>query len=366
MYALYKKYARTALDIALIALSVFLIYLTFSYVYAIATPIFFGLVIYAIIEPLAAFLHRRGMKKPTASLISVLVFIVIIASLLVLAGMIFTFQIKELSTTIVSYESVIKQAIDENYKWLTDKYDALQLPPELFSQAQEYLKKLTAVALEYLNVFLLGLFQFVKSVPTLLFNFIAGLILAFYLSAEIDLWRKWSREKVPNTIKKAFAFLRDNVLSGIARYLKAQLILISITFSCVFVGLLLLGINNAFSIAVIAALFDILPILGIPVIFVPWIIYLLVAGKVELAIWLGVVFAVTFITRQVLEPKISGDSLGVSPFTMLACLLVSLSLFGVAGVILTPFLVILIKALYDHGYFKKWIHVPADEFEPRP
>jgi predicted PurR-regulated permease PerM len=47
---------------------------------------------------------------------------------------------------------------------------------------------------------------------------------------------------------------------------------------------------------------------------------------------------------------------------MLSCMVISLSLFGVAGVIITPFLVILIKALYDHGYIKKWIHMPADEF----
>jgi predicted PurR-regulated permease PerM len=65
----------------------------------------------------------------------------------------------------------------------------------------------------------------------------------------------------------------------------------------------------------------------------------------------------------VLEPKITGNTLGVSAFTMLSFMIVSLSLFGVAGLILSPVLIILLKALMDQGYLRRWIRLPKEEFE---
>lgn len=360
MFEIYRKYWRTFLDIGFIALSVFLVMLLFSYFYSIAAPVFFGLVIYAMIEPMAAYMHRRGMKKPTASLIAVLIFIVIIASLLVLAGMIFTYQIEQLANRISPDDTGFQKQIMQNVAWVQEKFQAL--PPDVLAEVQAKMQNLIEFGSELVSDFLLWVFAVIRSVPTLIFNFVIGLILAFYLSSEINLWRSWASEKVPNTIKSAVRFLRVNVLSGIVSYLKSQIKLVSLTFVIVFVGLLLLGVNNAFSIAVLAAIFDILPILGIPVIFVPWIIYCLIVGKVQMALFLTILFVVAFFTRQILEPRIAGQSIGVSAFTMLTCMVISLSLFGVAGVIITPFLVILIKALYDHGYFKKWIHLPAEEF----
>lgn len=148
--------------------------------------------------------------------------------------------------------------------------------------------------------------------------------------------------------------------------MKAQLKLISITFGIIFISLLLLGVSNAFLIGLLSALFDLLPLLGVPVIFIPWIVYLFIAGNSWLAIWLTVVLGVTLITRQILDPKITGNTLGVSAFTMLSFMILSLSLFGVVGVVLSPILLILVKALYDQGYLNKWIRMPKEEFDASP
>ncbi|MGO4274324.1 AI-2E family transporter, partial [Paenibacillus sp. TAF58] len=60
MISFYKKYWRTAFDIALIVLTVYLFMLLFSYLYRIATPIFLALIIFMMIEPFARFLNRKG------------------------------------------------------------------------------------------------------------------------------------------------------------------------------------------------------------------------------------------------------------------------------------------------------------------
>jgi hypothetical protein len=51
---------------------------------------------------------------------------------------------------------------------------------------------------------------------------------------------------------------------------------------------------------------------------------------------------------------------------MLSFMLISLSIFGLAGVVLSPVLLILLKELLQQGYLQRWIHLPKDEFDSSP
>ncbi|BBH21433.1 sporulation integral membrane protein YtvI [Paenibacillus baekrokdamisoli] len=361
MLSFYRKYWRTAFDIALIALTVYLIMFTFSYLYRIATPIFLSFIIFMFIEPPAKWLNRLGLKKSIAAGISVLIFTLVIVGAFVGVGFIMTSQITGLAGKLPYYQHLFTEQFQKNSTMIHDKYYAL--PPSVLAKLNDVIGYITDWGQKLAASFLLSLGGYLKSFSTFIFNFSIGIILAYFLSLEITDWKQTAANKTPKTFKKAFFFLRDNVFSGIGAYLKAQGKLISITFGVIFISLLLLGVENAFSISLLSAVFDVLPLLGVGTVFVPWIIYLFIVGKAGLAIWLSVLFLAVVLTRQILEPKITGDTLGVSAFTMLAFMIVSLSIFGIAGVILSPILMILIKALYDQRYFQRWIHSPKGEFE---
>lgn len=368
MIAFYRKYWRTALDIALIVLTVYLIMFVFSYLYKIAAPIFLAFVIFWIIEPLASFLHRRKIKKPIATAISMLVFLLVVLSVLTGAVALLVYQANRLVQSMPAYGALFYDTFSVQIDWLVARFDLLSA--SFMSDVAQYLKdfggtiaeKGTLIAAWFFN-WLAGM---VGSVSNFVIHLVIAVILAYFLSVEIDTWKRVAKEKTPNTFKKAYSFLRDNVLKGLAGYVKAQLKLISLTFVIVLIGLLLLGVSNFFVIAVVAAIFDVLPLLGVSTIFVPWIIYLFITGKTGLAIGLTGLWLFIVLLRQVLEPKITGDSLGVSAFTMLAFMVVSLSLFGVMGLILSPVLIILVKALYEQGYLRQWIRLPKEEFEDEP
>ncbi len=363
MLPFYKKYWRTAFDIALIALTVFLIMYVFSFLYRIATPIFFSFVIFLCIEPLARRLHRMGMKKSIASGISVLVFTVIILGVLSGAALLIIQQGSNLVENFPKYQKMLMEQIAFITQEVQQRMGNMPVQLDLVERSQELIGGATATLSNVGKNIFSHVVTYVSSVSSFIFNFVVGIILAYFLSIEITTWKQTAEDKTPNTFKKAFFFLRNNVFKGIALYIKAQAKMISITFVVILVALMLLGVDNAFVIAVVSAIFDILPLLGVGTIFIPWIIYLIIVGKISLAIWLSALFLAVVLTRQILEPKITGDSLGVSAFTMLAFMIVSLSLFGVAGVILSPILMILIKALYDQGYFHRWIHAPVGEFD---
>ncbi|RKN85411.1 sporulation integral membrane protein YtvI [Paenibacillus ginsengarvi] len=361
MLSFYKKYYKTVFDIALMALTVYLFMLAFSYLYRIATPIFLALVIFAIIEPLAKFLNRKGMKKSLATTISTLLFILILLSVIIGAGAIFTAQLYQLTQKIPVYAAILQEQIVGNMGYWQSKLEAL--PPDWLDRVKDYSSIITSKGAKLATTFLGGLFGMLTSFSSFLFNFVIGIILAYFLSLEIDSWKKFATDKTPRTFKNAFFFLKENVLKGIVSYVKAQSKLITLTFGIIFIALLVLRVDNAFSIALLSAIFDVLPLLGVSTVFIPWIIYLFVVGNIKLAISLTVLLVLVLGTRQILEPKITGDSLGVSAFTMLSFMIVSLSLFGVAGVILSPVLIILVKALYDQGYLRRWIRLPEEEYD---
>lgn len=365
MLPLYKKYWRTFFDIGLIVLTVYLVMFAFSKLYQLAAPVFLSFFVFLLIEPLARFLNRRGLAKPFASAISVLLFLIVLLGTLFGAGLLVTIQALHFQDNLPKYTYVVQQHFAEFTTYLQQKIDSL--PPDITDKVNGYFKDATNVLTGWLVAFLKYMVGVLGSFSSFMANFGIAIILAFFLSMEIKDWRKIAHDKMPKTFKTAYAFLQGNVFKAIGSYIKAQLILISITFVIVLVGLFILRTGNEITMALICAVFDVLPLLGVTTILVPWIIYLFIVGNTSLAIGLIVLLAIVLIVRQLLEPKITGNSIGVSSaFLMLSFVILSTSAFGMAGLILSPILLILIKELIQQGYLQSWIYLPQEEFIVSP
>ncbi|WP_379160305.1 AI-2E family transporter [Paenibacillus sp. sgz5001063] len=365
MLPLYKKYWRTFFDVGLVVLTVYLVMLAFSMLYRLAAPVFLSFFVFLLIEPLARFLNRRGMAKPFASAISVILFLIVLLGVLFGAGLLITMQALQFQDDLPRYTYIVQQQFAETTTYLQHKVDAL--PPDLTDKINGYFKEATNVLSGWLVIFLKYMIGVLGSFSSFMANFGIAIILAFFLSMEIKDWRKVAHDKMPKTFKTAFAFLQGNVFKAIGSYLKAQLILISITFAIVLIGLFILRSGNEITMALVCAVFDVLPLLGVSTILIPWIVYLFIVGNTTLAIGLLVLLAVVLIVRQLLEPKITGNSIGVSSaFLMLSFVILSSSLFGFAGLILSPILLILLKELLQQGYLQRWIFLPQEEFIVSP
>lgn len=365
MLPLYKKYWRTFFDIGLVVLTVYLVMLVFSKLYQMAAPVFLSFFVFLLIEPLARFLNRRGLAKPFASAASVLLFLILLLGSLFAAGLLITTQVIQFQNNLPDYTYVVQQQFAETTTYLQQKIDAL--PPDLTVKLNGYFKDATNYISDWLIIFFKYMISVLGSFSSFMANFGVAIILAFFLSMEIKDWRKIAHDKMPKTFKTAFVFLQGNVFKAIGSYLKAQLILISITFFIVLIGLFILGSGNEITMALVCAVFDVLPLLGVSTILIPWIVYLFIVGQTSLAIGLVVLLAVVLIVRQLLEPKITGNSIGVSSaFLMLSFVIFSMSAFGVAGLILSPILLILIKELLHQGYLQRWIYLPQEEFIVSP
>jgi len=151
---------------------------------------------------------------------------------------------------------------------------------------------------------------------------------------------------------------------------KAYGIIMCITFSELFLGfsiLSLMGImkNSYFAIiALVIAVFDILPVAGSGGILIPWALFSLIYGNYKQAVGLIIMYIIITVIRQYIEPKIVGTSLGVHPIVTLMGLYFGLKLFGFIGMFIVPLTVMTLKAFNDAGRINIWKSSPEKEAEP--
>ena len=126
----------------------------------------------------------------------------------------------------------------------------------------------------------------------------------------------------------------------VGSFAKAYALITAITFTELFVAFSVIGIRYAFLIALLTALIDILPVLGTGTVLIPWAAFLLVGGDTKAGISLLVIYAVITLVRELIEPRIVGGSIGISPFASLASMYVGLRLFGAIGLLVCPLAVI--------------------------
>lgn len=129
------------------------------------------------------------------------------------------------------------------------------------------------------------------------------------------------------------------------QYLRACLLLGLLTFLQAFIGLAVLGVRYAFILALLIAAVDFLPLLGTGIILIPWAAVCLLLGKIRLGIGLLILYAVSSVLRQVLEPKLIGEGLGLHPLVSLFSMYAGLKLFGVWGMILAPLVAAGVRAV---------------------
>ena len=114
-----------------------------------------------------------------------------------------------------------------------------------------------------------------------------------------------------------------------------------------------MGNPYAFTIGFISALLDLLPIVGTGMIFVPWIVGLFILGSVSEGIKLLIIYLIATVIRQILEPKVMSQNIGIHPLATIISMYVGLKLLGGFGLILGPGLVIIYEALRKAGFFGK-------------
>ncbi len=175
--------------------------------------------------------------------------------------------------------------------------------------------------------------------PSALFSLFVTVIAGFYFCMD----PKMPLGYLPAHWQRAIHARTGRLLSLLGRFGKAYLCLWLMTFGELWVGFLILGVKRAWFIALLASLVDILPVLGVGTVLIPWSILALLGKDFFLGIGLLILFLAVSAVRQVMEPRLVGKTIGMSPLLALFAGYAGLYWFGVVGAILAPFALLLLR-----------------------
>ena len=216
------------------------------------------------------------------------------------------------------------------------------------------LEALTAEASALIFSLLSGVVKGILAfLPRAIVFLLVTLVAALYFALDLHRVQVTFAELCPEGARLLIARISFAFKHFLLRYLRAYLLLSSLTFVLLLLGFLLMRERYAVLLAALLTLFDLLPVLGVGCALVPWALYLLAAGQGARGAFLLLLFAVLFITRQLSEPRLLGAEMGVHPLLALFLSYAGLSLFGFWGMIFLPVLAGILRSLLPKREEKK-------------
>ncbi|MEO2263660.1 sporulation integral membrane protein YtvI [Dorea sp. YH-dor228] len=193
--------------------------------------------------------------------------------------------------------------------------------------------------------------RFAKSIPSVLVATIVTFISAYFFIAEREDVIRWSKKVAPDALVSRMTMVIDNLKFAVGGYLKAQLKIMVVVYIILVVGFIILNIHFSFLLGLLIALLDFLPFFGTGTALIPWAIYQFFMGNYKLVVGLVILYAVTQLVRQLIQPKLVGDSMGLRPLLTLFLLYTGYKIGGVFGMIFAVPIGMIAINLYKAGAF---------------
>ncbi len=212
-----------------------------------------------------------------------------------------------------------------------------KIPEELATRIKD---AISSALSEVFSALASGATGLVGNLPRAFFVLVVTLISLVYFAIDYDRISRFVKSLLPERAVKGIAGFRDGIFTVIRKYLLSYSLILLITFAVMLTGFMLLRVEHALLIAIVVALLDILPVIGVGTVLIPWSIVELSIGNHSLGIGLLVLFVLNTIIRQLAEPKIVGKNLSLHPIVALILLYVGYSLFGIVGLIVLPVIAI--------------------------
>lgn len=187
----------------------------------------------------------------------------------------------------------------------------------------------------------------VRAFPSFLLFVVVTIISCFYFCSDIDGIHASLTSLLPRKMALRMPKIKKHIKETAVKYLRAYVLLLFMTFGELFVGFSILGIDYALILALLIAIIDILPVLGVGSVLIPWSVVLLISGNYYRGIGLLIIYACIAVVRQFSEPKIVGGSIGLHPLVTLVSMYSGFKLLGITGMLIGPAVALTAKSIIN-------------------
>ncbi|HHY81798.1 MAG TPA: sporulation integral membrane protein YtvI [Clostridiales bacterium] len=341
---------------AQVILVVAALYLILTKLILVFAPFLAAFLIANLAEKPAGFLRKHlKFSRGAASALSLFVFVLLAGTLIWFLFSRLFMEVWELTKDSSSYQHImsrIKDLIDTGGTWYAG------LPEEvgktIESNFENILSKLGKVVTDAIDSLLKGMLAVLTSLPQAFLYIVITLVAAFFISRDREKISRFLFSQLPLSWRSKVKAVKDDLLLALVGYIKAVLILVTITFFEVLAGYTILGVKYAFFLAILTAVADLLPVLGPGTVLIPGAVIYLINGNIFMAVGFFILYILVTIVRQFLEPRIVGENIGLHPLVTLLCIYLGYRIFGLSGLILGPVFAIVVKSLQKAGILPSW------------
>ncbi|MCM1181864.1 MAG: sporulation integral membrane protein YtvI [Roseburia sp.] len=196
-----------------------------------------------------------------------------------------------------------------------------------------------------------GMGSMVGSIANGIISVIMCMLSAYFFIADREWLSRFADRFISEGVRRRYEVLYRSLKQAVGGYFKAQLRIEIWMYLLILVGISILKVRYALLIALLMAFLDFLPFFGTGAVLVPWAIITAFGGNYVRAIGFLVIWGVGQLVRQLIQPKIMGDSIGMEPIPTLFLLFVGYRLAGVAGMLIAVPLGIILVNMNEAGFF---------------
>lgn len=194
-----------------------------------------------------------------------------------------------------------------------------------------------------------------KSLPNMLVSGVMGLLATYFFIADRDKLAERIRGHLPDSMTERTMQMYAHILKAVGGYFKAQFKIMGVIYVVITIGLILLRVKYAWLIGFGIAFLDMLPVFGTGTVLTPWAIVKFFSGNYGQAVGMLVLYVVSLLVHQLIQPKLIGESIGMNPFATLFFMYIGYQFYGVTGMIIAIPLGMLLINFYKAGAFDRVI-----------
>ena len=353
-----KRYLRMILNIVIPLLGLCLVIFLGPRLLHFFMPFVVGWILALLANPLVRFLEQRvKLVRRHGSMLIIIAALAIVIGLFYGAGLL---VYREMGSFLADapeiYQSVIAEIENalQNGRKLAEYFPQNLQPPLLaFSDNLDGLfGKLVSRAAEP-TVQIAG--HVAKSIPNLLVNMVIIILSSYLFLADRESIMRWLKEHLPAFVFRYIEYMKRDAKGLIGGYFLAQFRIMCVVALILAAGFLVLGVRYGVLLAFLTAILDFLPIFGTGTVLFPWAVVKLFAGEYAYATGLILLYILTQVVRQIIQPKIVGESMGLPPLMTLFLLYLGFKLRGLTGMILAVPVGLVFINFYKYGAFDSMI-----------
>lgn len=321
-------------------------------------PLIIAWIVAMVANPLIRFLEKRIklMRKHGTILVIVLVLAAMTAAVYGVAAL----AISQTSSLVHELPEIYS-SVTQNLQGILEKLHARVhfIPANIqgfFVTEENSMNDYITSAMEKLDS---DTFSKMGSMASSFIDFIVYAVLtilaSYFMTVEKENINSLLRENTPKGVQDFIRKVKDIFVQAIGGYFKAHFKIMVVIFFITVIPFSVMGISYSGLLAAGVAIMDFLPFFGAGTILGPWAVYELLTGGYQRGIILIVLYLIIMVVRQFLEPKLIGDSIGISAFQILIFMLIGYRSGGMMGLILSIPVGMILLACYREGMFESYI-----------